>query len=721
MAITMQGAWTVKVKSKSAAFSQRFVIQGSDNADGTYEGIVGAQPQPINVAGAQWSISVMHQPGRGAEWTSSAERLTTPTRSQGQIVFDILSNDSGDDEDYNDLILTCSMAESPSDYVIYGRVRTYKNCGPFNPCFFFDFVVDTYAQLKDLLRFKNVRPVLDEFYPERMRKYDKRRPIVEEPFPPDPIPFRPMMFPMRVLPSDTAEKVAQVKSISTRASQRQLGSSVVTKFPAYARDFAKIKEKYRTSCVVKGQPGLLLRFLEYDRTADELAGGPYSGEGHRQILGLTVTDEQGNYIFRFTRSLEEVAEEFADVLEGGPELVEQLRPDIIVQIVTAMIEESDVLFETALFPNIPNLKRINICIPESSINPGPSVCQGGRAIQSIGNIWTLPGVGNTLDADGRITATNPTELTITRGAWVGRLHMFACFTDANQPKVKYYTIRYRRPSAGTWSFVQEEYRHIFVAKIGNPSAPEHKVGPFPTGLKVDGQMQTVPAYKNIEEDDAWIKTHRLRKIKLTSSLYEASLYQPEDSPRTAEFKIEGYDIDGNKVPGAEDSINLYLDNRAIFGDIASISMGQVTPGECAFFELPTPNEPLTVRFKVHHPGGFLQNYGLTVIRGSNTGVPVSDTTLPQQPLSLTYDQATYGSFFFGTLNAVGPDSEGYVSAELQPTGGAWLPPGKDFCAFAFEIHARPRVTDGYGLAGSRRLDVELVGISYTPPAPPPID
>jgi hypothetical protein len=715
MAITMQGAWTVKVKSKSAAFSQRFVIQGSDNADGTYEGVEGAEPQPIHVTGAQWTISVIHQPGKGADWIPSAERLTKPVRSQGQIVFDILSNDSGDDEDYNDLILTCSMAESPSEYVIYGRVSTYKNCGPFNPCFLNDFVIDTYVQLKHLLRYQNVRPILEEFYPERMRKYDKRRPIVEEPFPPDPVPFRPMMIPMRASSSQTPDKMGPIESMSTKSATKQLGSSVVTRSSVYARDFAKVNKQYWTRCVIKEQPGLLLRFLEYDRTSEELAGGPYSGEGHRQILGLTVTDEQGNYIFRFTRTLEELAEEFADVYEGGPELVEQLRPDIIVQIVSAMIEESDVLFETALFSNIPNLKRINICIPESSINPGPSVCQGGRAIQSIGNIWTIPGVGNTLDPYGRITATNPTELTITRGAWVGRLHMFACFLDVNQSKVKYYTIRYRRPPAGTWLFVEEIYRHIFIPKIGNPNAPEHTVGPFPRELKVDGQKQTVPAYNNIESDSAWIATHRLRKIKLTSSLYEASFYEPEDDPRTVEFKIEGYDAAGNRVPGAEDAIKLYIDNRAIFGDMASISMEQVTPGECALFELPTPNEPLTMKFKVHHPGGFLQNYALTVIRGSNTGVPVSDNTSPPQPLSLTYDEATHVNFFFGTLNAVGPDSEGYVSAELQPNSGAWLPPGKDFCAFSFEIHAKPRVTNGYGLAGSRRLDVELVGISYTPP------
>ena len=76
----------------------------------------------------------------------------------------------------------------------------------------------------------------------------------------------------------------------------------------------------------------------------------------------------------------------------------------------------------------------------------------------------------------------------------------------------------------------------------------------------------------------------------------------------------------------------------------------------------------------------------------------------------------FNSDFFGTFDAVSPDSEDYVLAVLQPNSGAWLPPDKTFCAFAFEIHAIPRVTNGYWKGGWRRLDIELVGISYNPPA-----
>ncbi|HFD32383.1 MAG TPA: hypothetical protein ENJ28_06750, partial [Gammaproteobacteria bacterium] len=126
MPITMQGNWTVAVKSKSAGFKQRFVIQGSSNSvDGNYTGE--ATTPPVNVTGDQWTITIEHLPkGRGASWQVSDDRLGTPSRSGGQVMFDILSNDSGADEDYNDLILTCSTAESPSDYVVYGKVRSYS-------------------------------------------------------------------------------------------------------------------------------------------------------------------------------------------------------------------------------------------------------------------------------------------------------------------------------------------------------------------------------------------------------------------------------------------------------------------------------------------------------------------------------------------------------------------------------------------------------------------
>jgi hypothetical protein len=102
---------------------------------------------------------------------------------------------------------------------------------------------------------------------------------------------------------------------------------------------------------------------------------------------------------------------------------------------------------------------------------------------------------------------------------------------------------------------------------------------------------------------------------------------------------------------------------------------------------------------------------LTVKYGSGKSRDVSDKSSIQQPLDVAYDEAIHGDSFFGTFNAVAPDGDNYVIANLTPYP-AWLPAGKNFCAFAFEVSATRRVTDGYSLAPERRLDVELIGIRY---------
>ena len=169
MAITMQGNWTVQVKSKAAAFQQRFIIQGSSNGkDGVYNGVTSTSP--VQVDGAQWTIQIQHKPsGKGTAWQPSAMRLGTPGRSGGQIVLDVFSNDSGGDSDYNDLVLTCGMTENASEYVVYGKVRSYHGLCGFNPCFPW-FVVDTWAQLKTLLNYRAVKDAISAFYPDRLQK-----------------------------------------------------------------------------------------------------------------------------------------------------------------------------------------------------------------------------------------------------------------------------------------------------------------------------------------------------------------------------------------------------------------------------------------------------------------------------------------------------------------------------------------------------------------------
>lgn len=710
MSVSMQGTWTVSVKSRDAAFDQRFVIQGSTNGkDGPHSGAVGTS---VIVTGPQWSITVQNDKGVGT-WTPSAERLGTPVSGGGQVAFDIRSDDGGGggDADYNDLVLSCGFTAASSEFVIYGRARSYAGMCLFNPCFPLPYVViDTPAVLDRALANRAARAAIEELYPERLRRIEKTKRRFPRPIPePDPEPFRPMMIPLAETEGGSvlaAQKARQVAAAEASVAKSTVGAAVMARYSASILELAKSKDIFRPICSVKNRPGLLLRFQEYDRTASEVAGGAYTGEGSRQNLGLTVTDELGNYVFRFSRSAVDIAQETGDI-PASVNLATGLRPDILAQVVASIGPTPTVLYESALFSDIPNLRRIDLCIPDDVLHHGADNCLGTRAIQAIGNIFTLTGVGNTLDAAGRITATNSNGPQITRGAWGGSLHMYACFLG--KPQVKTYTLRYRKPGGG-WNFVQELYTHINKAAIGDMTSPLHKVGPFNVSLEVDGGAAvTVPAYNNIEADSNWVETHRLRKVILQSGLYTAALY-PGEGAGSVDFRIDGYDVAGNKVAGADDTVRLFIDNRSMTGDIASVTKGGSAPGECALFHLTAANDPITMRFKVNQPGGFLESYSVSIFRGSATPVPVVDSTAPVEPLSVSYSEVAFGNAFFGTSNGVAPDGDGYITVDLQPVSGGWLPAGKTFCAFSFEINGDLRITDGYINFGGGRLDFELVGI-----------
>ena len=51
-------------------------------------------------------------------------------------------------------------------------------------------------------------------------------------------------------------------------------------------------------CNVETLGNTMMRFAEYDRTDAELGGAAYTGFGDREVLGLSATDEFGNYVFK---------------------------------------------------------------------------------------------------------------------------------------------------------------------------------------------------------------------------------------------------------------------------------------------------------------------------------------------------------------------------------------------------------------------------------------
>ena len=143
----------------------------------------------------------------------------------------------------------------------------------------------------------------------------------------------------------------------------------------------------------------------------------------------------------------DLADEALDV-GAGEMLATQIFPDVIVQ---ALGSSLDVEYETPPYYNIPNLMRIDLCMPYGSVHPSNPNCTAfDRIITKIGDIVVLQsaigGSPNTLTADGRITCRNVNAPQVDCAAWrnyggggrVG-LSLYACMTS---PQVASYTIRY---------------------------------------------------------------------------------------------------------------------------------------------------------------------------------------------------------------------------------------------------------------------------------------
>jgi hypothetical protein len=465
------------------------------------------------------------------------------------------------------------------------------------------------------------------------------------------------------------------------------------------------------ACDSEAAPGLLLKFQEYDRTKSEKHGGAYAGTGSRLDLGMAITDEMGNYIFHFRRSFADLFSEFADIAPGESFVVE-LRPDVIVQ---ALGNGLVVEYESAPYFNIPHLKRIDLCLPHGRVHPTVG-CGGDRVIQRVGDILVLNsalgGSPNTLDADGRITSRNANAPTVDCAGWRGELRLSACF---GRPEVITYSVRYKRIGIDSdWQYVSEPH---FLDYLPHLVPGGTQVGSTLRNVHVDGgPLQIRPTYDNHEGNSNWLNTDL--KVKLDS--YK---YRPWEQPGSVDFKIEGYDLAGNRVAGTEDMIRLYIHNRTFMagrpnnskGNIASITMGTTTLDECALFELTDPRAPLTLRYRAVDPEGFLHSWGLSVTRGNNhaVGVSVASGVMPK-----AYTAAANPCDFKGTRSEMSADPDDYVLTALQPTAtDTWLPAGVTFCAFAFTLTAQDRVTDGRA-GGTYPQSIywqDLIGLSYMPP------
>jgi hypothetical protein len=713
MSIQMQKSWTVSVKSKSASFAQRFIITGADSGNGTYDGKT--TTPPVFVSGDNWSIRIQNKP-TNQSWIDSDDQITLPKSSSGLIWFDIQSNDAGGDEDFNDLILTCSTPQSSSDFILYGHAACYSGNCLLNPCSGPYIVVDTLDAFREVIKNPLLRDAVKELYPERVAQAE-RFPF---PFPePDPAPFTPIMLPLQESSAVPSQLGQELRVLSSKASKKakdkeKEASSMVAgrvvnvasqaaRSVAYDRvALADLAGKLQRRCDVEDLSGFVLRFSEYDRSTAELSGGAYNDEGTTEALGMAVTDRNGNYIFRFSRSAAEFVEEaLNDTPTGGDPLV-QMMPDVIAELLDSTAPDG-VAHKTTPYWNIPSpLKRIDICIPCSKVRRPVTECTGTYRFESVGRIRIgIP--ANTFDSSGRITATDSSgNVPQARcAAWENTLDLNGCLGDHNT--VKYYTLRYRRYQSGTgwtsWEFYQERLKLFKTSVMDNV-----QIGPFDRNLEVinGSPLETVKAYNNVQGDYDWASSEWALRASVNTN---KAPFGGHIGP--VEFRIQGYDAAGQQVADPRiETIRLYLDNTRPDFLIDTIMLGEQEEGDtpCGVFTLAGEPVPavMTVRFKAIQEQGFMQSYELYVRKGNLPSFPVNTTSGPLGETSSQLSNAyvhTGGSPCSALVGTRPPDEMtavgDYATAYITPQSPDWLESGQTVCAFAIKLNCYKRVTNGY--------------------------
>jgi len=355
MAITMQGSWTIRVKRKGGNAAWRFIVTGADTGYGTHDAITG---NIVFASGAQWRIRAQYRPA-GLAWLDAPIRFGHPGVLGGMLRFDVVAN-AADDAGW--LMMTATLPVSESDHIVYGTARSYASRSLFNPGRDDFAVLDPNQGIaKACERYPRLAAAIAKLYPQRLLAAPRAGgsvPIVL----PTGLPnvasglvFESTLDDETPLAHDDpfAPHATRVKRAPFAQDALKAGAAVLD-----ADDLAAIAEArenaLRLGGEVKRAPGVLLRFSRYLPTAAERAGSAYSGCGTREDLGLAMTDDDGNYLFRFSRP--------QGCAKGE-------RPDLIAQVLGS---ELGVRFETAPFCGVANLRRIDLCVPQAALAAAPS-------------------------------------------------------------------------------------------------------------------------------------------------------------------------------------------------------------------------------------------------------------------------------------------------------------------------------------------------------------
>lgn len=350
MAITMQGSWTIRVKRRNGNAAWRFIVTGADTGYGTHDAVTG---NIVFASGAQWRIRAQYRP-TGLAWLDAPLRFGHPGVLGGMLRFDVVAQT---EEGAGWLMLTATLPVSQSDHIVYGTARSYEPRNLFNPGRD-DFVVLDASQgiAKACERYPRLAAAIAKLYPQRLLatpRADASVPIVL----PTGLPnvANGLVFESTLDGDTTLAHDDPLAPHATRVTRAPFALDALKAGHAVldADDLAAIAEARETALRLGGElkraPGVLLRFARYVPTAAERAGSAYSGCGTREDLGLAMTDDDGNYLFRFARP------------EG---CAKGERPDLIAQVLGS---ELSVRFESAPFCGVANLRRIDLCVPQAAL------------------------------------------------------------------------------------------------------------------------------------------------------------------------------------------------------------------------------------------------------------------------------------------------------------------------------------------------------------------
>jgi hypothetical protein len=526
----------------------------------------------------------------------------------------------------------------------------------------------------------------------------------------------------------SASNVKLLKTIQASSTAANATSILSSSFDKVA--IARAIDGLLFPCVTENGANLTLTFEEYDRTAAELAGGAYTGTGNRDSLGSAVTDMNGNYIFRFQFGMTfPFLEDIGDIAPGE-NILTALLPDVIVKEVS--FSPYQVNYESAPYWNIPNLKRIDICMPESAVQVTSS-CFNGNLIGQLGNVFiggnqnsgdqtdamhlTRSGFSNYLAPDGKISVNSLLAgFSVECASWGGMIDLKGCMYDVSQSfaqnNIHWYTIKIRRSTTANWNFVNESYLH---PKFHNRNLPNYigdPVGPF--FPNVGGSLTgTTPAYINIQREVYtgnanmdWDFDSIDRFMQLHTDLYD--VVSGVRTPGTFYLQVDGYDGSGNII--ASDLIALYIHNLDLNFQLAGpvITDASVVNAGCGLYRLTDAQlkTPVQLQFKANDPYGFVDNYDLTMSRCPSPMIalhvidpagiadtPSGATTLKAGSNALNVHAGCPG--YTGTI--IDFSTSGLVTVDIVPAAAedGWLKAAEYFTVYGFELTANKRVTNGY--------------------------